>query len=154
MSNNSSPIFDRYIKSVLIGSATAISATLVSGLIFYHSGDRISNSLALPEVPSKEAKNFQIESPAGIFCSLFLTGFVVFLAQPLLLRKPKTSLSKGRLPVLIPTSQKPYELSPKAFGVVNPSNSIVEISQAENQLELNFQSDLNKSREIRSVVSV
>ena len=141
-----------------MGSATVISMTLISGLIFHHSGDRISNSLALPEVPSKQANDFQIESPTGIICSLFLSGFVLFLAQPLLLRKSKTSARQGRSSVLmptaqIPTAQKPYELSPKSV-VFNPNNSIMEIPQAENQLELNFQSDFNKLLEIRSVVAV
>ena len=128
MSNNSSTIFDRYIKSILIGSATVISATLVSGLIFYHSGDRISNSLALPEVPSKKANSFPIESPSGILCSLFLAGFVLFLAQPVLLRKSKASVSKGRSSVLMPISQKPSELSPQSFVQLNPNTSIMEIS--------------------------
>lgn len=153
MSNNSSTIFDRYVKSVLTGSVTVISATLVSGLIFYHSGDRISNSLALPEAQSKTGKNFQIESPTGIVCSLFLTGFVLFLAQPLLIGKSKTSASKGRSSILMTTPQKPSELSPKSV-VFNPNTSIMGTPQSENQLELNFQSDFSKPLEIRSVVAV
>ena len=153
MSNNSSPIFDRYIKSILVGSATLISATLISGLIFYHSGDRISNSLALPEAQSKTVKNFQIESPTGIVCSLFLTGFVLFLAQPLLIGKSKTSASKSRSSVLMPTFQKTSELSSKSV-VFNPNTLIIETPQSDNQLELNLQSDFNKPLEMRSVVAV